>query len=257
MACAGLVTGASSGIGYYAAEAVASLGCNLLTCAREEGRLARAAGELRERYGVDVRYMPCDLRRKEDAEALVGRALGLFGKLEYVVLSFGNPSREPLLLHEAAWEDWMEAFALYTASTATIMRELLLKNRAKASLVVISSFTTLEPMPPLVLADVARAGLSRLVRIAAREYPSKIRPLLLLIGSFDTPGARRTIERLARARGADPQKVWEEEVEGLSPLKRAGRKEELVRFLISLLKSPEYLSGATILFDGSSSRVAL
>ncbi|MEN2999125.1 MAG: SDR family oxidoreductase [Acidilobaceae archaeon] len=257
MACSGLVTGASSGIGLYAAEALASMGCNLLLCARGEEGLVRAAGELRENYGIEARYLSCDLRRKEDVEGLVARALEVFGRVDHAVLSFGNPSREPALIHEASWEDWMEAFALYTASTAVVVRELVLKNRVKATLVVISSFTVLEPMPPLVLADVARAGLSRLVRVAAREYPEKIRPILLLIGSFDTPGARRTVERIAKARGVDPERVWQEEVEAISPLGRAGRKEELVRFLISLLRSPEYLSGATVLFDGSSLRVAL
>ncbi|MCX8196659.1 MAG: SDR family oxidoreductase, partial [Acidilobaceae archaeon] len=213
MGCKGLATGASRGLGFYAAEAMASLGCELIICARGEEGLRAAARELEEKYAVKVRWRRCDLRERESVEGLVRGAIEEMGEVNYVTMSYGNPSREPLLLHEASWEDWVEAYALYVASTATVMRELVLRNPAKATLVILSSFTSYEPMPPLVVADAARAGLSKLVRVAAREYAQKLRPLLVLIGSFDTPGARRTIERVAERRGDSAERVWREEVE--------------------------------------------
>ncbi|MEM0491827.1 MAG: SDR family oxidoreductase [Acidilobaceae archaeon] len=255
--CRGLVTAASRGIGYIASEALASIGCNLIICSRSYERILKASNTLSEHYNVRVEPLECDLRVKDDIIKLIDKAIEVYGGLDYVIVNYGNPSREPILLHESEWEDWIEASALYLASTALIIKLLVEKNPVKATVILISSFTVAEPMPPLVVADTVRSGLSRLVRVAAREYPDKIRPLLLLLGSFDTPGARSTIEALARKRGIDPGELWKREVESLSPLGRVGGREELIDMIILLLKSPEYLNGSSILFDGSSSRIAL
>ncbi len=254
--CKGLVTGASMGVGFAASKAIASMGCDLAINARGAEKLSEAARLIAGEYGVNVTPIPGDLRVKRDVLNVVFEALKHLGRVDYAVLSYGNPSREPLKLHEAKWEDWMEAASLYIASTASIFKALIERNSSKATVIVVSSFTVAEPMPPLIVADTLRAGLSRLVRVAAREYPEKLRPILLLLGSFDTPGARRTIEKIAKQKGEEPEELWKKEVEGISPLKRTGTMEELSNLIKTLLKSPEYLAGATILFDGATSRIA-
>jgi 3-oxoacyl-[acyl-carrier protein] reductase len=254
--CRALVTGASRGIGFMALEALASMGCFIVACSRSLDRMIEVSNEIFTRYPVRVIPFRCDLRVRDSVRDAVLYALEELLGLEYVVVNYGNPSREPLHLHEADWDDWMEASALYIASTATILRLLIERNPVKATVLITSSFTVAEPMPPLVVSDTVRAGLSRLVRIAAREYPDKVRPILLLLGSFDTPGARETVRRIAEPRGQDPEEVWRREVEGISPLRRTGRREELVELIRTLLRTPEYLTGATILFDGATSRIA-
>lgn len=253
-ACKAVVTAASRGIGLMAARAVASMGCELFICSRSEA-IFEARRSL-ERLGAKVEASRCDLRERGAGSRIIREAIELLGPIDYVVMNYGNPSREPLTLTEASWDDWMEASALYIASTAEAIGELVRSNAKKATFLAISSFTVLEPMPQLIVADAARAGLSRIIKVAAREYPEKIRPLLLLIGSFDTPGARRTVGMIARSRGDDPERVWREEVEGLSPLKRVGREEELIEMIRALLLSPDYLTGAAVFFDGASSRIS-
>lgn len=255
--CRALVTATSRGIGFMALEALSSLGCITVSCSRSPDRMVEALREISRRYPESkVIPLECDLRVKDSVFNVVAYALRELSGLDYVVINYGNPSREPLNLHEAEWEDWMEASALYIASTATILKLLIERNPVKATTLIISSFTTVEPMPPLIVSDTVRSGLSRLVRVAAREYPSRIRPILLLLGSFDTPGARETIRRIAKSKNMDPEEVWKREVEGISPLRRVGRREELVELIKMLLKTPEYLTGATILFDGATSRIA-
>lgn len=255
MGCRAIVTAASRGIGFIAAKAVAALGCELYVCSRSDA-IVEAKRSL-ESLGARVEASRCDLRNRGEGARIVKEALRLLGPVDYMIMNYGNPSREPLTILEANWEDWMEASALYIASTAEAIGELVRSNAKKATFLAISSFTVLEPMPQLIVADAARAGLSRIIKVAAREYADKIRALLLLIGSFDTPGARRTIEMIARKRGEDPELLWANEVEGLSPLKRTGRAEELEEMIRLLLLSPDYLTGATVLFDGASSKVAL
>lgn len=255
--CRALVTAASRGVGFIAMEALASMGCSIVACSRLMDNIVRASKMILEAYpGARVTPRVCDLRVESSVKELVSHAIRELGGLDYVIINYGNPSREPLHLHEADWSDWIEAAALYIASTATILRMLVESNPVKATVLIISSFTVAEPMPPLVVSDTVRAGLSRLVRIASREYSGKLRPILLLLGSFDTPGARETVRRIAESRGLSLEDVWRREVEGISPLRRTGRREELMEFIEMLLRSPEYLTGSTILFDGASSRVA-
>ncbi len=253
--CRALVAGASRGLGYYAAEALAEEGCSLAVIARGVKELAQAAEKLRGAGAPRVAYRGLDLASR-DVEELVPWALRELGGLEAVVMAYGNISREPLELHEASWSDWVEAARLYLASTGVVIRDLVSMNPVKASLILVSSFSVAEPMPPLVVSDAARAGLSRIARVAARRYPERLRPLLVLVGSFPTPGALATVSRIAEREGRDPRVYWRERVEGLSPLSRGGAFEEWKWLVKTLVKAPEYLHGSVILFDGGSSRVA-
>lgn len=65
-----LVTGASSGIGEQLARALAARGLNLVITARRLPRLEALAGELRQRYEVEVQALGLDLARPDFLEPL-------------------------------------------------------------------------------------------------------------------------------------------------------------------------------------------
>lgn len=65
-----LVTGGSMGIGYELAKLLANDGYNLILVARNEGKLAWVANEIKGQYGVDVVTIPKDLFAYENAFAL-------------------------------------------------------------------------------------------------------------------------------------------------------------------------------------------
>src|SRR5437773_10329222 len=101
---AAIVTGASSGLGRIMAGALAEAGCAVLVTARREPERRALAGEVAAAGGraeVEV----ADLRDPGHAERLVGRAGGLFGRLDGVVLNAGVSTLAP-----AERED-MDAFA--------------------------------------------------------------------------------------------------------------------------------------------------
>jgi 3-oxoacyl-[acyl-carrier protein] reductase len=245
-----LVTGASRGIGYHIAETLALRGYSLVIMARGAAGLSEASRRLLDAGAANVHAIPGDLRVEGDVVRVVREALRRLGGLDAVVLSYGNPSCEPCLLHEASWRDWIEASSLYLASTATVLRLLVEENPVKASVVIVSSATYLEPMAPLVVSDVVRAGLVKLARLASRHYPDKLRINVLLLGSYDTPGARETIRKLAIRAGVDPEEYWRREVLGRTPLKRTGDPRALGELAACILEGPDYLSGAAILVDG-------
>ncbi len=252
MECNALVTGGTRGIGLAAARGLARAGCGRIALFSRGTRGVEEALEELKRLGSTPVFIRGDLRDKGSVEDLIPGILGEWGRLDVVAMSYGNPSCEPCTLEESGWDDWVEAAQLYIASTGVIARDLVRHNPVKATLLVFSSFTVNEPHPPLFIADTIRLGLKALVRVLARMHPHRIRPLLVELGSFKTPGAVETISRLSRLEGVGVEEYWRSRVEGLSPLGRSGGLEELEELVALLVKAPEYLTGAVVRFDGAS-----
>src|SRR4051812_34993237 len=86
-----LITGASTGIGAATARAAAAAGYRLVLAARSEDRLREIAAEV----GGDERAIavPCDVGEWGDQQALVGRALDAYGRVDvaFANAGFGGP----------------------------------------------------------------------------------------------------------------------------------------------------------------------
>jgi NAD(P)-dependent dehydrogenase (short-subunit alcohol dehydrogenase family) len=93
-----LVTGASRGIGYAIAGALADLGWDLTICARTEEPLHRAADRLRTK-GSDVVAVVADLSEPDAADHLADRHLERSGRTDCVVLNAGMGLTGP-------WQDF-------------------------------------------------------------------------------------------------------------------------------------------------------
>ncbi len=253
MSCGALVTGASSGIGLIASRALASRGCNLVMIARGEARLREKASQVSSRYGVRAVPIVADMSSRDQLASALERALAELSSINVAFLSYGNPACEPCEPLEAPWEEWVKAFEMYVASTVEVMRFLARRNPVKATVMLVSSFSSRQPMAPTGLSDVIRASLAPLAKLAARREPGKLRTIVLELGSFMTPGAERLISVLAASEGVSPEEYWRSRVAALSPLRRLGTEEELEQLIAWLAFSPEYLSGAVVPFDGATS----
>src|SRR5215212_6329734 len=82
-----LITGASTGIGAATARHAADAGYRLVLAARSEDKLAGLAEEL----GGDERALAvrCDVAEWADQEAMAGRALDAFGRIDVVFANAG------------------------------------------------------------------------------------------------------------------------------------------------------------------------
>jgi len=255
LGCNSIVTAASQGLGYAAAEALAERGCNLLIASRDKKSISLARKKISEKYKVEVIDITTDLRNEKDVKKLIDEAFNKFKAIDVVVMNYGNPSCEPCELTETTWSDWIEAASMYIASSALVSKGLILRNSKKTTMIIISSFTVIEPSSYLIISDVVRSGLTRLAKILARKYSDKLKTIVLLLGSFKTPGAIKTISKIARVRGETFESFWKRKVEELSPLRRSGKIEEFKKIISWLaLDSPEYLTGTSIVFDGSTTR---
>jgi 3-oxoacyl-[acyl-carrier protein] reductase len=100
-----VVTGGSRGIGYAIADAFATAGMHVVMGARSPDDLERAATELRNRAnGARVIGVQCDVRREQDCERLIARAVAEFGGLDVLVNNAGIGRYRPV--RELTCEDW-------------------------------------------------------------------------------------------------------------------------------------------------------
>jgi 3-oxoacyl-[acyl-carrier protein] reductase len=83
-----LVTGASQGIGYAIAEALAGAGARVVISARGEERLREAADRIAT-AGGEVLALPCDMRDAEAVERLVQDAHARWGRLDILINNAG------------------------------------------------------------------------------------------------------------------------------------------------------------------------
>jgi NAD(P)-dependent dehydrogenase (short-subunit alcohol dehydrogenase family) len=137
------------------------------------------------------------------------------------------------------------------------LRETIKQNKA-ISVILISAASVIEPMPYFVVSDTVRSGLSRVVKMLSRTYPKNLRINALLLGSYDTPGAKYNISEIGREKGIpDKDLAWRKLVVEKNPGEKLGDPEELGRIVEFLLFGASYINGTTILVDGSMTRGVL
>ena len=100
---AAIVCGASKGLGFGCAEALAAEGVHLTLAARGEEALAVAAADLRKRYSVDVSYVVADLAVQSGRDAV----LAAMPEPDILVVNAGGP---PVKDYKTLTrEDWIHA----------------------------------------------------------------------------------------------------------------------------------------------------
>ncbi len=252
-----LITASSRGIGFNLARELLKRNARVMISSRSEENLKKALDEL-SAYG-EVHAVRANLHSQRDLENLIKKGWELLGGVDALVWNAGNVSCEPCLLHEASYMDWIEASELHTVAPGyltTLLVRKWLEEKRKGVLVYLNSVSIKEPMPPLVLADVTRAGLVQLAKSVSRAYGDKgISAYSVLLGSFDTPGARENLSKIAKERGENFKETWKREVLSRTPLHRTGHWEELgslVAFLLS--EEAHYMLGSTFVIDGAMTR---
>jgi len=135
---AAVVTGSARGIGKAIARKLATLGANvIISDVNEEG--ARATAEELAGLGVKTGYLKSDVSKPADAEALIEKCVGDFGKIDILVNNAGI-TRDTLLLR-MKMEQWDQVIAVNLTGTFLCTQfafKAMMKER-KGSIINLSS----------------------------------------------------------------------------------------------------------------------
>jgi 3-oxoacyl-[acyl-carrier protein] reductase len=245
-----LVTGASSGLGFAAARALALRGARLAIASRSGDKLA-AARERLVATGAEVEAIPADVRDADSLAALVAEATRRLGPIDVLVANGGGPPAKPAVELEEA--DWQVAIPLALLFVPRLCRLVLpgMRERKWGRIVAINSVSARQPIPGLALSNALRPAVLGYLKTLSQEVAADGVTVNAVL-----PGYSRTErqEELAAAASARTGKPREEIVAGWianTPIGRMAEPEELGA-VVGFLASPEasYVTGQAIAVDG-------
>ncbi len=247
-----LVCGASKGLGWGCAQALAQEGVNVVMAARGAEALYAAAQALRDQTGVQVLAVAADVTTPAGREALFDVSGGPGRAFDIVVTNAGGPP--PGDFRQWGRDEWLQAVDANMLTPIELIKATVdgMAERGFGRIVNITSSAVKAPIDILGLSNGARSGLTGFVAGLARSGLAAQGVTLnnLLPGKFDTARLRTTHQAAADKSGrtlAEVQAVQHAQV----PARRFGTPEEfgaVCAFLCSVQAG--YLNGQNILLDG-------
>ena len=246
-----LVAGASAGLGYAAAEALAAEGARVVIASRDPGRIAEAARRITQVTGEAAHGVAVDVRQPDAGDRMIAAARERFGDPLILVTNAGGPAPGPFA--KQTLEDFEEALRLNFLSAVVMTRAALpAMQKAKWGRIAhVASTTIQEPSVGLFLSSSVRPALAGFSKALSREVaPFGITSNVIAPGLIATDRLRE----LGEYRSKESGKTVEEEMVAMGeqvPLGRLGRPDEfgsLVAFLCS--DRAAYVTGEAIRLDG-------
>lgn len=248
---AAIVAGASRGLGRAVARSLAGEGCRVVVNARGEDRLRETAADIEEATGTRVVPMAGDVRDEATARRLVETATEELGRLDVVVTNAGGPPSGGFADMEPA--DYEEALELNLLSAVRLVHAAVpvMREAGWGRIVAITSVSVKQPIPGLLLSNVARPGVVGFIKsIAAELAPHGILCNCVAPGYMATERVEELLRDRAEAAGRSVEEIREEQAAAV-PIGRIGDPAELgdvVAFLAS--ERAGYLTGLTLQVDG-------
>jgi 3-oxoacyl-[acyl-carrier protein] reductase len=242
-----MVAGASRGLGYAVAEALAREGARVSIASRDEQAIKAAA----DRIGGDVLAVPVEVRSADAIRQWTAETEKRFGGVDLLFTNSGGPpAGAAISFDDAAWQDAAE---LLLFSTLRMVRAAvpLMQARGGGAILMSTSSSVKEPIQNLGLSTVLRASVSALAKTLAIELaPSKIRVNQIIPGRVDTDRVRQLDQISATRQGITPEQAKQKSITAI-PLGRYGITDEYGKAAAFLLSdAASYITGATLQVDG-------
>ena len=233
-----IVTGASRGLGYAAAQALVDEGVRVLVTARTQSGLDELVASRRSRMVA----VACDITNRSDVEALPQQALAAFGRLDIVVNNAGIAPAGPFLEQDP--DDVEEVFRINVLAPGWLSRRagehFVAQQRGK--IVNISSISGIRGKARLAAYSASKGAIIQLTKALAAEWARyNVQVNAIAPGFFETEAQQQVLDDPATLK-ARLSKV---------PARRAARPEEIGP-IVCLLASPrsDFMTGSVVVVDG-------
>ncbi|CAG8485587.1 8189_t:CDS:10 [Ambispora leptoticha] len=235
------VTGGGSGICRGMTEALLTHGASAVITSRSLERLEKAAEEMRKATGGEVLAVAADVRKPDEVEKAVKKAIEKFGKIDILINgAAGNFLAPAELLSYNAFRTVVEIDLLGTFNVSKACFPYLKKSKGS----IINVSTTLHYTATLfqVHVSAAKAGIDSMTRLFAVEWgPHGIRVNCLAPGPIaDTEGFSRLL----------PPGGSNEYLQAI-PLQRFGKIKDIEHATVFLAsEAASYMTGHIMVVDG-------
>ena len=214
-----VVTGGSRGLGREMVLAFAEQGADVVIASRKLDACEELAQEVVDRFGRRALPVECHVGYWDQADALVERAYGEFGKVDVLV---NNAGMSPLYaslteITEALYDKVMDVNLKGAFRLAVTIGERMAAGEG-GSIINVSSGAAVRPTPGEAVYGLAKAALHNMVIMLAQAYAPKVRANVIMPGPFLTD--------ISKAWG-DAEQIAKQ-FERSMLLRRAGNPEEVI-----------------------------
>jgi NAD(P)-dependent dehydrogenase (short-subunit alcohol dehydrogenase family) len=233
-----VVTGASEGIGYAAAELFGKLGANVAICARNIDKLENAKAQL-EKQGIKVYIQSVDVAKMDQLMDFADNVEKEFGRIDIIV---NNAGYMPFTLLKDTSEQMWDTVIDTNLKSVFVGGKIAYEKMKDNGGVVInaSSFASVIPSVGYTAYAAAKAGVSSLTKTMASELaPYKIRVLGYIPGLIDT------------ALTKESQKMNGDKLLEPISMRRFGTPEDVAKVIVFMASDlAGYMSGTCVEITG-------
>jgi len=245
-----LVAGSTQGIGFAAAEALASLGANCVLISRNEEKLKSAAARLDTARGQQHSYLVADFQKPESVEGVVSSFLKDHN-IDILVNNTGGPAAGPVA--DATPEQFIAAFQQHLICNHILVRLVMqgMKHAGYGRIVNVISTSVKIPLKGLGVSNTIRGAVASWAKTMANELGQYgITVNNVLPGATATERLETIIDNKVAKTGLQADAVEKEMLEEI-PAKRFGQPAE-IGAVIAFLCTPAaaYVNGTSIPVDG-------
>lgn len=246
-----LITGASRGLGYATALALAGEGCRVAINSRTAAAIQPAANRIADATGAETLGLAGDVIDPFIPAALVKKVVETWGGLDLLVCNGGGPPPGNFESFDDA--TWQKAVELSFLSHVRLIRAALpyLRKSGAASVLTITSYSVKQPIPSLVLSNSVRAATVGLTKSLALELGGEgIRFNSILPAWTETERVQALMQDRANRSGTSVEEEIARQARE-SPLGRLAKPDEFARVAAFLLSpAASYLTGLALPVDG-------
>ena len=250
-----MVAGASRGLGFAVAQALAAEGAMVSIASRDENSISAAAERLAP---AQVLATPLDVRSAEGILRWTRATGDRFGGVDLLFANAGGPpAGAALSFDDAAWQGAVDLL-LFSALRMVRAAVPSMVARGGGAILVSTSSSVKEPIQNLGLSTVLRASVSALSKTLALELaPSNIRVNQIVPGRIDTDRVRQLDDINGKRLGLTADQTKARAITSI-PMGRYGEPDEFGRVAAFLLSNAaSYMTGATVQVDGGLIRSVL
>jgi len=239
-----VVTGCSRGIGFAFAEGLAEAGADILgvSASLSESADGSEIGKRVTALGRSFRGYRCDMSKRDEVKALVGRVARDAPALDILVCNAGTIKRKPAAEHPDEW--WDEVLDVNLTAPFILARELGkgMLARGRGKVVFTASLLSFQGGITVPGYAASKGGIARLTMALANEWAGKGVNVNAI-----APGYILTDNTAALA--ADP--VRNQQISVRIPAGRWGQPADLGGAAVFLAsRASDYVSGHVLVVDG-------
>jgi 3-hydroxybutyrate dehydrogenase len=242
------VTGAAGGIGFRIAERLAEEGAKV-AIADLDGAAARAAAQ---RIGRGAMGLAADVAREEALGAAIDATVQAHGRLDVLVNNAGLQHVSPIEDFPSEKFELLVRVMLFGPFYAIKRAFPVMKRQGCGRILNVASINGLVGFAGKAAYNSAKHGVIGLTKVTALEgAPHGVTVNALAPGYVDTPLVRNQLASLAQTRNVPLEKVLEEVIYPLVPMRRLLQVDEVVGYALFLVSdAAAAITGSVAVMDG-------